>query len=344
VSNPSRSGSSEAPAAPAITEPITMVEALNLALADAMAADPSVLVLGEDVGVDGGVFRVTKGLRARFGADRVVDTPLAEDAIVGASIGLALGGMRPVCEIQFSGFLHQAFAQFQSHAGRYRSRTRGQRSLPMVCRAPSGGGIKALEHHSESEEMLYVHTPGITVVMPSGPRTAYGLLRGAIAGDDPVLFLEPKAIYRAFREPVVPGETLQVGKARVVKPGTDLTLVTYGAMLRTSVGAVERAEKELSASVEVVDLLTLSPCDFETVVASVAKTGRCVVVHEAVRTGGMGAEIAARVNEGCFWSLRAPVARVTGWDVPYPLYAREKAFLPDAERVFGAIRATLDAE
>ena len=331
-------------AAATITEPITMVEALNLALSDEMASDPRVLVLGEDVGVDGGVFRVTKGLKARFGDDRVVDTPLAEDAIVGASIGLAIGGMRPVCEIQFSGFLHQAFAQFQSHAGRYLTRTHGQRSVPMVCRAPSGGGIKALEHHSESEEMLYVHTPGIKVVMPSGPRTAYALLRAAIRDDDPVLFLEPKSIYRAFREPVVQDEIAEIGKARIVKPGDDLTLVTYGAMLRTSVGAVERAEKELAASIEVIDLLTLSPCDFDTVVASVAKTGRCVIVHEAVKTGGMAAELTARLVEGCFYRLEAPVARVTGWDVPYPLYAREKAFLPDGDRIFGALKTTLEVE
>jgi pyruvate dehydrogenase E1 component beta subunit len=340
VSTGSRTGTGSAPAA-TITEPITMVEALNLALADEMAADPRVVVLGEDVGVDGGVFRVTKGLRDRFGAERVVDTPLAEDAIVGSSIGLALGGMRPVCEIQFSGFLHQAFAQFQSHCGRYRSRTRGQRALPLVCRAPSGGGIKALEHHSESEEMLYVHTPGIKVVMPSGPRTAYALLRAAIRDDDPVLFLEPKSIYRAFREPVVQDETIEIGRARVVKPGGDLTLVTYGAMLRTSVMAVERAERELGVHVEVIDLLTVSPCDFETVVESVRKTGRCVVAHEAVKTGGLAGEITARLVEGCFWSLKAPVARVTGWDVPYPLYAREKAFLPDADRVLAAIRTTL---
>jgi pyruvate dehydrogenase E1 component beta subunit len=326
------------------TEPLTMVDAITRALADEMAADARVLVLGEDVGVDGGVFRVTKGLRQRFGADRVVDTPLAEDAIVGASIGLALGGMRPVCEIQFSGFLHQAFAQFQSHAGRYRSRTRGQRGLNMVCRAPSGGGIKALEHHSESEEMLYAHTPGIKVVMPSGPRTAYGLLRASIREGDPVLFMEPKSIYRAFREPIVPDETLEIGKARIVKPGDDLTLVTFGAMLRMSVGAVEQAEKELGASIEVIDLLTIAPYDSDTVAESVRKTGRCVVVHEAVKTGGMGAEVIARLNEDCFWSLRAPIARVTGWDVPYPLYAREKAFLPDASRILSAIQATLGAE
>jgi pyruvate dehydrogenase E1 component beta subunit len=320
-----------------------MVEALNLALAAEMAADPRVMVLGEDVGVDGGVFRVTKGLRDRFGADRVVDTPLAEDAIVGAAIGLAIGGMRPVCEIQFSGFLHQAFAQFQSHAGRYRARTRGQRPVPLVCRAPSGGGIKALEHHSESEEMLYAHTPGIKVVVPSGPRSAYALLRAAIRDDDPVLFLEPKSVYRAFRETLVPEEVAAIGKSHVVKPGADLTLVTYGAMLRTSVIAVERAEKELGASIEVIDLQTVAPYDSDTVAASVARTGRCVVVHEAVRTGGMAAEVIARLNEDCFYSLEAPVARVTGWDVPYPLYAREKAFLPDPERVFAAIRATLDA-
>jgi len=252
--------------------------------------------------------------------------------------------MRPVCEIQFSGFLHQAFAQFQSHAGRYRSRTRGQRPVPMVCRAPSGGGIKALEHHSESEEMLYAHTPGIKVVMPSGPRAAYGLLRAAIRDDDPVLFLEPKSIYRAFKEPIVPGEVLEIGKARIAKPGSDLTLVTCGAMLRTSVGAVERAEKDLSASIEVIDLLTIAPYDSDTVAESVKKTGRCVVVHEAVKTGGIGAEVVARLNEDCFYSLKAPVARVTGWDVPYPLYAREKAFLPDADRIFAAVEETLRAE
>jgi pyruvate dehydrogenase E1 component beta subunit len=332
------------PSATTATEPLMMVEAISRALADEMAADPRVMVLGEDVGVDGGVFRVTSGLLKRFGADRVVDTPLAEDAIVGASIGLAIGGMRPVCEIQFSGFLHQAFAQFQSHAGRYRARTRGQRGVPMVCRAPSGGGIKALEHHSESEEMLYVHTPGIKVVMPSGPRTAYSLLRAAIRDDDPVLFLEPKSIYRAFREPVHPDEIGEIGKARIVKPGEDLTLVTYGAMLRLSVQAVEQAEKALGCSIEVVDLLTLAPCDWDTVVASIAKTGRCVVVHEAVKTGGMGAEIVARANERCFWRLEAPVARVTGWDVPFPLYAREKAFLPSMERVTAAIQRTLEAE
>lgn len=332
------------PAVAAVTEPVTMVDAINLALAHEMAADERVVVLGEDVGVDGGVFRVTKGLQERFGKARVVDTPLAEDAIVGAGLGLALGGMRPVCEIQFSGFLHQAFAQMQSHAGRFRSRTRGQRGLHLVVRSPSGGGIKALEHHSESEEMLYVHTPGIKVVMPSGPRTAYGLLRASIREGDPVLFLEPKGVYRAFREPVLPDEVLEIGKARVVKPGTDLTLVTYGAMLRTSVGAVEAVEARLSASIEVIDLLTLAPYDADLVRASVEKTGRCVVVHEAVKTGGMGAEIAARLNEECFWSLRAPVARVTGWDIPYPLYAREKAFLPDAERIAAALTATLAAE
>jgi pyruvate dehydrogenase E1 component beta subunit len=321
-----------------------MVEALNLALSDAMAADPRVIVLGEDVGVDGGVFRVTKGLRERFGADRVVDTPLAEDAIVGTSIGLALGGMRPVCEIQFSGFMHQAFAQFQSHAGRYRCRTRGGRSLPMVCRAPSGGGIKALEHHSESEEMLYVHTPGLVVLMPSGPRNAYSLLRAALRGDDPVIFLEPKSIYRAVREVVVPGEVAEIGTSVVVREGTDLTLVTYGAMLRTSMQAVDQVAKEGGASVEVIDLQTLAPYDSDTVARSVEKTGRCVVVHEGVRTGGMASEVIARLNEDCFYSLRAPVARVTAWDVPFPLYAREKAMLPDAERVAAAIRATLAAD
>ena len=324
------------------TEPLTMVEALNLALADEMAADERVVVLGEDVGVDGGVFRVTKGLRDRFGPDRVVDTPLAEDAIVGASIGLALGGMRPVCEIQFSGFLHQSFAQWQSHCGRYRSRTRGQRGVPLTCRAPSGGGIKALEHHSESEEMLFAHTPGLKVVMPSGPRSAYALLRASIRDEDPVLFLEPKSIYRAFREPVVPEEVAEIGRSVVAREGEHLTLVTCGAMVRTSLQTVERLAGE-GISVEVIDVQTIAPYDSDTVARSVEKTGRCVVVHEAVRTGGLGAEVVARLGEDCFYSLEAPVARVTGWDVPYPLYAREKGFLPDGPRIEQAIRATLDA-
>ena len=325
---------------------LTMVEALNRALAEEMERDERVMILGEDVGVDGGVFRVTKGLQERFGKERVVDSPLAEDCIVGASVGLALGGMRPVCEMQFSGFMNFAYGQIQPHMSRFLSRTRGGRRMPVVVRAPSGGGIRALEHHCESEEMSYVSVPGLVVLMPSGPRTAYGLLKAAIRSEEPVVFFEPKSIYRAFREEVpVDGDPYPVGKAEILREGNDLTVVTWGAMVRRCREAADRVAADTGATVEIVDLLTLKPMDPEAVMGSVRKTGRCVVVHEAPRTGGFAGEIFARISErdDVFFALRAPLARVTSFDVPYPLFARENAYLPDVERIEAQMVRTLKA-
>jgi pyruvate dehydrogenase E1 component beta subunit len=325
---------------------LTMVEALNRAMAEEMERDERVLLLGEDVGVDGGVFRVTKGLQERFGKHRVVDTPLAEAAIVGASVGLAIGGMRPVCEMQFSGFMNFAYGQIQPHMSRLLGRTRGGRRMPVVVRAPSGGGIRALEHHSESEEMSYVSIPGLVVLMPSGPRTSYSLLKAAIRSEEPVIFFEPKSIYRAFREDVpVDGEPFPIGKAEIVREGDDLTVVTWGAMVRKSREAADRAAQETGKSIEIVDLLTLKPMDPVAVMDSVKKTGRCVVVHEAPRTGGYAGEIFARIceREDVFGALRAPLARVTSFDVPFPLFARESAYLPDVERIAAQFVKTLGA-
>ena len=325
---------------------LTLVEALNLALAEEMERDPRVVLLGEDVGVDGGVFRVTKGLQERFGKDRVVDTPLAEACIVGASVGMAIGGMVPVCEMQFSGFMNFAYGQIQPHMSRFLSRTRGGRRMPVVVRAPSGGGIRALEHHCESEEMSYVSVPGLVVLMPSGPRTAYGLMKAAIRSEEPVIFFEPKRIYRAFREEVpAGGDPYPIGKAEVVREGGDLTVVTWGAMLRRVKEAAEKVAAETGAGIEIVDLLTLKPMDPEAVMDSVRKTGRCLVVHEAPRTGGFAGEIFARISERpeVFYSLRAPLSRVASFDVPYPLFARENAYLPDVERIAAGMKRTLEA-
>ncbi|MBI3326451.1 MAG: alpha-ketoacid dehydrogenase subunit beta [Nitrospinae bacterium] len=321
---------------------LTMVQALNLALRQEMNRDPDVVVLGEDVGVDGGVFRVTEGLLGQFGAERVIDTPLAEAAIVGASIGMALYGLKPVCEIQFLGFLYQAFHQLKSHASRFRSRSRGRYPCPIVVRAPYGGGIRAVEEHSESTETYFIHTPGLKVVVPSTPRTARGLLVSAIRDPDPVVFLEPTRAYRSPREEVPEEEEMfPLGVARVVHEGDDLTLVTWGAMLHVCLRAVEQAREEHGYRVEVIDLLTLSPVDMQTVISSVEKTGRAVVVHEAPRTLGFGAEISARLNEEALLSLQAPIRRVTGYDVPVPLFAREPAYLPDEERILQGIQETM---
>jgi pyruvate dehydrogenase E1 component beta subunit len=321
---------------------LTMVQAINLALRQEMAGDADVVVLGEDVGVDGGVFRVTEGLLEQFGADRVIDTPLAESGIVGASIGMALYGLKPVCEIQFLGFCYQAFHQLKSHASRFRSRSRGRYPCSMVVRAPYGGGIRAVEEHSESTEGYFIHTPGLKVAIPSTPRLARSLLISAIRDPDPVIFLEPTRAYRSPREEVPDeAETFPLGKARVVQSGDDLTLVTWGAMLHTCLQAVERVQGEHGYHIEVIDLLTLSPADLGTVITSVRKTGRAVVVHEAPRTLGFGAEIVARINEEALLSLEAPVIRVTGYDVPYPLYAREAAYLPDEARIVDAIEQAI---
>jgi pyruvate dehydrogenase E1 component beta subunit len=321
---------------------LTMVNAINLALLQEMERDDDVVVLGEDVGVDGGVFRVTDGLLKKFGEQRVIDTPLAEGAIVGMAVGMAIYGLKPIPEMQFSGFAFQAFHQVENHAARYRARTRGRYHIQMVLRMPYGGGVRALEHHSESEEAYYAHTPGLKVVIPSGPRNARALLVAAIRDPDPVVFMEPKALYHAVKEEVPEAEeTWPIGKARIVREGGDLTLIAYGAMLHKCLEAADRVKAEDGAEVEVIDLLSISPMDTETIAASVVKTGRAVVAHEAQRTCGVGAEVMARIVETAFLQLEAPVRRVTAYDIVYPGFAREAGWLPDVEKILRAVRETL---
>jgi pyruvate dehydrogenase E1 component beta subunit len=321
---------------------LNVVKALNLALLQEMERDEDVLVMGEDVGVDGGVFRVTEDLHRKFGSKRVIDSPLAEAAIIGAGVGMALYGLKPVCEIQFSGFAFQCFHQIENHCARYRMRTQGRFHVPMVIRMPYGGGVRALEHHSESEEQFYAHIPGLKMVIPSGPRNARALLVSAIRDPDPVVFFEHKGLYHAAKEEVPDEiETLPIGRAQVVREGGDVTLIAYGAMLRLAREAADTLAEEDGVHSEVIDLLTISPLDRETVVASVQKTGRAVIVHEAPRSFGPGAEIAASIMDGAFLSLEAPIARVASWDVPFPGFAREKANVPDLARVLAAARETL---
>jgi pyruvate dehydrogenase E1 component beta subunit len=319
-----------------------MVQAINLALMQEMERDDDVLVLGEDIGVDGGVFRVTDGLLAKFGEQRVIDTPLAEGAIVGMAIGMAIYGLKPVPEIQFSGFSFQAFHQIENHAARYRARTRGRYHIQMVVRMPYGGGVRALEHHSESEEAYYAHTPGLKIVVPSSPRSARALLISAIRDPDTVIFFEPKALYHAVKEDVpVAEETWPIGKARIAREGKDLTLIAYGAMLHRCLEVAEQVRTEDGAELEVIDLLSVSPMDTETIAASARKTGRVVVAHEAQKSFGVGAEVMARVVETSFLQLQAPVRRVTAFDIVYPGFARERGWLPGPDRVLRAIRETL---
>jgi pyruvate dehydrogenase E1 component beta subunit len=321
---------------------LNVVKALNLALLQEMERDEDVLVIGEDVGVDGGVFRVTEDLHRKFGSKRVIDSPLAEAAIIGTGVGMALYGLRPVCEIQFSGFAFQCFHQIENHVARYRMRSQGRFQVPMVIRMPYGGGVRALEHHSESEEQFYAHIPGLKMVIPSGPRNARALLVSAIRDPDPVIFFEHKGLYHAAKEEVPDEiETLPLGHAQVVREGRDITLVAYGAMLRVAREAADTLAEEDGAHAEVIDLLTISPLDRATLVASVQKTGRAVIVHEAARSFGPGAEIAASIMDGAFLSLEAPIARVASWDVPFPGFAREKANVPDLPRVLAAARETL---
>ena len=319
-----------------------MVKALNLALFQEMERDPDVLVIGEDVGVDGGVFRVTEDLHRKFGSNRVIDSPLAEAAIIGTSVGMALYGLKPVCEVQFSGFAFQCFHQIENHTARYRMRSQGRFHCQMVVRMPYGGGVRALEHHSESEEQFYAHIPGLKMVIPSGPRTARALLTAAIRDPDPVIFFEAKALYHAAREEVPDEiEALPIGRARVDREGRDLTVVTYGAMLRVCREAADLLQSEDGAELEIIDLLTLSPLDREALTESVRKTGRAVIVHEAPKSFGPGAEIAASIMEGAFLSLEAPIRRVAAYDVPFVGFAREKANVPDVARVVSAARETL---
>jgi len=323
---------------------MTMVQAINLALRQEMEKDDRVIVLGEDVGRDGGVFRVTDELIDKFGENRALDTPLAEAGIVGMSIGMAVYGLRPVCEIQFSGFSYLAFHQIECHAARLRMRSQGQCEVPMVIRAPYGGGVRALEHHSESREAYYAHTPGLKMVIPSGPRNARALLVSAIRDPDPVIFFEPKASYRAFREEVPEEEeTLPLGKPQRVREGKDLTLISYGASMRPTLEAAEALKEDDGVEAEVIDLLTVSPLDHELFTESVRKTGRVVIVHEAPRSFGPGAEIVSRIMEKSFYYLEAPIARVTGFDVHIPLFSRETAYLPGKDRIVRAAREVLNA-
>ena len=323
---------------------MTMVQALNLALGQEMAKDDAVILLGEDVGKDGGVFRVTDGLIDRFGEERVVDTPLAEAGIVGMSVGMAVYGLRPVCEIQFSGFTYEGFHQIESHAARMRWRSQGRFHVPMVLRTPYAGGVRALEHHSESREAFYAHMPGIKMVIPSGPRNARALLVSAIRDPDPVIFFEPKSLYRAFREEVPEEEeTLPIGKSQVVREGSDLTLISYGSMMRPALAAASELEEADGVQAEVIDLLTLSPLDDEKFVQSAVKTGRAMVVHEAPMSYGPGAEVVSRLMEKAFYYLEAPIARVTGYDIIFPLFSREKYYLPDSGRIVRKARKVLSA-
>ena len=321
---------------------MNMVKALNLALHEGLREDDQVVVMGEDVGLDEGVFRVTEKLLAEFGHDRVIDTPLAEGAIVGTAVGMALYGMKPVCEMQFSGFAYQAYHQIEGHMSRFRNRTRGRFNMPIVVRMPYGGGIRAIEHHSESREAMYAHNPGLKMVIPSGPRNARALLLESIRQSDPVIYFEPKAIYRAFREEVPDEpETMPIGQAHVAREGSDITLISYGAMMRPTLEAAADLKDDGGVSAEVIDLLTVSPLDTDTIVQSVSKTGRAVVIHEGPRTCGVGAEVVARLVENCFFHLEAPIRRITGYDVHFPYFAREGAYLPNAERIKHAARETL---
>lgn len=321
---------------------VTLVEAVTMALAWELQHDESVVVLGEDVGVNGGVFRATAGLAQRFGTDRVIDTPLAEVMIAGLSVGMAAQGMKPVAEAQFMGFIFPMIDHMASHAARMRHRTRGRLTCPMVLRAPFGGGIHAPEHHSESTESLFAHIPGIRVVIPSSPSRAYGLLLAAIRDPDPVVFLEPKRIYRLHKEEIEDdGEDLPLDVCYVLRDGSDITLVTWGAMVKETLEAAEELAAQ-GISAEVIDVATISPLDMDTIIESVAKTGRCVIVHEAARMCGVGAEIAAGLADAGIYHLHAPVKRVTGYDSIMPLYKLEMKYMPSMQRILNAVNEVME--
>ena len=321
---------------------ITMVEAVNLALHSEMRRDESVVVLGEDIGVNGGVFRATVGLRDEFGMKRVMDTPLAETMIAGLSVGMAAQGLKPVAEIQFMGFIFPTMEHLVAHAARMRHRTRGRLSCPLVVRVPYGGGIHAPEHHSESTEALFAHIPGLRVVIPSSPARAYGLLLAAIRNPDPVLFMEPKRVYRLNAQQVDDtGEALPLDTCYTLREGADITLVSWGAMVKETLEAANHLAQQ-GISCEVIDVVTLNPIDHETILASVAKTGRCVVIHEAPRSGAVGAEIAATIAEKGLLSLQAPIARVTGYDTVMPYYRMEHHYMPSTADILEAVKTTLE--
>jgi pyruvate dehydrogenase E1 component beta subunit len=320
---------------------LNMVESINLALREEMEKDNQVIILGEDVGREGGVFRVTDGLQVKFGGDRVVDTPLAETGIVAVAFGMAIYGIRPIAEIQFEGFLYPCLDQINNHIGRIRNRSRGRFTCPMVIRVPYGGGIHAPEHHSDSPEAILAHIPGIKVVIPSTPYEAKGLLLSSIRDPDPVIFLEPKRIYRAIREEVPEGDyTIPLGEARLVQEGKDVTVVAWGAMVREVLNAAEQL-KEDKFDLEIIDLRTISPMDMGTVITSIKKTGRGVIVHEAPKTCGLAAEIIGFINEKALFSLQAPIERVTGFDVPVPLMKSEHYYLPNSKRIMMAVRKVM---
>jgi len=318
-----------------------MVEAINLALREELERDSRVVILGEDVGKEGGVFRVTDGLQQKFGGDRVVDTPLAELGIVAVAFGMAVYGIHPIAEIQFEGFLYPCLDQINNHLGRIRNRSRGRFTCPLVIRVPYGGGIHAPEHHSDSPEAILAHIPGIKVVIPATPYEAKGLVLSSIRDPDPVIFMEPKRIYRAIREEVPEGDyTIPLGKARLVQEGKDVTVVAWGAMVREALNAAEQLKGD-KIELEIIDLRTISPLDVETIITSIRKTGRGVIVHEAPKTCGLGAEIIALINEKAFLSLQAPVERVTGFDIPVPLMKTEHYYLPNPKRIMTAVKKVM---
>jgi len=322
---------------------ITLVEAVNMAMARALADDENVVVFGEDVGANGGVFRATEGLQKKFGSERVMDTPLAETVITGMAIGMAAQGLRPVLEIQFMGFIYSSVDQVINHAARLRNRTRGRITVPMVLRAPFGGGIHAPEHHSESTEAMFAHMPGLRVVIPSSPARAYGLLLAAIRDPDPVIFLEPKRIYRMMKQEVPDdGEALPLDVCFQLRDGDDVTLVTWGAMIHETMQAADQLAEQ-GTSCDIIDVATIKPLDMETILKSVAKTGRCVIVHEAARNCGVGAEIAANLAEHGLLNLFAPVQRVTGYDTIMPYFRLENHYMPSTERIIKAVKKTLEA-
>jgi len=321
---------------------ITLLDAVNQALAYELDHDPEMVVLGEDVGVNGGVFRATDGLCDRFGKSRVLDTPLAENLIGGLAVGMAAQGLHPVAEIQFMGFIYPALDQILSHASRFRNRTRGRLTCPMVLRAPYGGGIHAPEHHSESTEAMFAHIPGLRVVIPSNPVRAYGLLLASIRDPDPVIFLEPKRIYRLVKQDVPDnGEALPLDTCFILRPGSDITLVSWGAMLHETMQAADALSAE-GIDAEVVDLATIKPLDMESILESVSRTGRCVIVHEAARNCGVGAEIAARLAEEGLMSLFAPIRRVAGYDTVMPMFQLEDQYMPSTDRIVQAVKETME--
>jgi len=321
---------------------LTLVEAVNAALACEMARDESVLLLGEDIGVNGGVFRATNGLQARFGRERVIDTPLAEGGIAGVAVGMAAMGLKPIVEIQFTGFIYPTLDQMINHASRLRNRTRGRLTCPMVLRAPYGAGIHAPEHHSESPEALFAHTPGLRVVIPSTPARAYGLLLAAMRDPDPVVFFEPTRLYRLFKQDVIDnGEALPLDACFLSREGGDVTIVAWGAMVREAELAAEALEDE-GVDAEIIDVAAIKPFDVETILRSVEKTGRCVIVQEAPRTNGFGAEVAAEIAERALYSLQAPVRRVAAYDVVVPLYRLERQYIPSVARIVDAVRSVME--